>query len=264
LPNPESEFGLGPSFGLGLIGAASGITLPQQLPINVETTSRPPYRLSSSQAGARYSRSVGKWDLTANYFYGWEDVPTPYLRGLSAQPGAGQLLLNFAPRFDRKQIFGGTAATNFGPVVLRMEAGWNARKAAAVTEFPPRSGFEKFGQFSSVVGADYSPREWVWLSGQYFLQFTSAPQHRLLLPRYNHLASIYVRMNFFRETLRPELFVLTGLNQREYLIRPRLARSFGDDWSIGVGADFLGGRPSNPFGFFNSNDRIVLEVKWMK
>ena len=60
--------------------------------------------------------------------------------------------MTFAPRYDRKEVFGGTAATNFGPLVLRMEAGWNARKAAAVITFPPQSGFEKFGQFSGVVG----------------------------------------------------------------------------------------------------------------
>jgi hypothetical protein len=264
LPGAENEFGFGPSFGFGLISAASGSPLPPQLPINVEPTPRPPYRLSSSQAGARYRRSLGKWDLTANYFDGWEDVPTPYLRDLSIQSTPTNPALTITPRFDRKQVFGGTAATNFGPVVLRMEAGWNTGKAAAVTAFPPRSGFEKFGQFSSVVGVDYSPREWVWLSGQYFWQFASAPQRTLLLPRDNHLASFYIKTNFFRDTLRPELFVLTGLNQREYLIRPRLTRSFGDHWSLGLGADFFGGRSSHPFGFFSSRDRIMLEVKWMK
>lgn len=264
LPNAESEFGLGPSFGLSLINAAVATPLSPQFLTHVEPTRRPPYRVRSSQAGARYSRSLGKWDVTANYFYGWEDTPTPYIGGLGIDTRLGGVVPIFTPRFDRKQVFGGTAATNFGPVVLRMEAGWNTRKAAAVTISPPQSGFEKFGQFSSVIGVDYSPREWVWLSGQYFLQFTSAPQQTLLLPRYNQLASIYIKTNFFRETFKPELFVLTGLNEREYLIRPRLTRSFGDHWSVGLGADFLGGRASNPFGFFNANDRIVLEVKWMK
>jgi hypothetical protein len=272
LPGPDNEFGLGPSFGLGLITAAGDPSLPQ-LPIRVEPTARPPYRFRSGQAGARFSRSVGKWDLTANYFYGWEDVPTPYLRAPASPAGAASSALttaqiapalSFAPRYDRKEIFGGTAATNFGPVVLRLEAGWNTRKASAVTISPPRSGFAKFGQFSSVVGADYSPREWLWLSGQYFLQFTSAPQRALLLPRYNHLASVYLRANFFRDTLRPELFILTGLNQRQHMIRPRVVRRFGDHWSVGLGADFLGGRPITPFGFFQSRDRAVLEIKWMK
>jgi hypothetical protein len=264
LPVSSNEFGLGPVFGLGLINAAANATTttPNNLPLsfNIAPTARPAYRLNSSQAGVRYSRSVGRWDLTANYFYGWEDIPTLHLR----VPQPSPTRLDFAPRYDRKQVFGGTAATNFGPVVLRMEAGWNTRKQTAVTTFPPLTGFAPRGQFSSVVGADYSPKGWLWLSGQYFLQFTSAPQSSLLFPRYGHLASVFVRTNFFREKLKPELFVLAGLNEKQYLVRPRISRSIGDRWTVGVGADFMGGRPIYPFGYFDSRDRVVLELKWTK
>jgi hypothetical protein len=203
---------------------------------------------------------MGRWDLTANYFYGWEDVPTPYLGGVDES----DFSLVLRPCYDRKTVFGGTAATDFGPVVLRMEAGWNARRANAVRTFPPTTGFERFGQFSSVVGADYSFRPWLWVSGQYFLQFTSAPQRVLVLPRTNHLVSLFARGDFWRETLKPELFILTGLNQRQYMVRPRVTKSFGDHWSVSVGADFLGGRPITPFGFFSTRDRVVLELKWLK
>jgi hypothetical protein len=260
VPAPENEFGLGASFGLSLIAEALGDLPIADLPTSVQPTRRPPYRLRSSQAGARYSRSVGRWDLTANYFYGWEDVATPYLSGFDETT----LTLIIAPRYDRKVVYGGTAVTDFGPVVLRMEAGWSGRRSTAITTFPPTTGFERFGQFSSVVGADYSFRPWLWLSGQYFLQFTSAPQEKLVFPRYNHLASFYARGDFFRDTLKPELFILTGLNQRQYMIRPRVTRSFGDHWSVSVGADFLGGESFTPFGFFATRDRLVLELKWLK
>lgn len=263
LPAADNEFGLGESFGLGLIGAAAGeLNLPQ-LPFRVEKTERPAYRLKSSQFGARYSRSVGKWDLTANYFYGWEDAPTNYLIGIENSINNSPPTLVFKPRFDRKEVFGGTAATNFGSLVLRLEAGWNRNKSTPVMTNTP-TGFEKHGQFSSVAGLDWSAKTWLWISGQYFLSFTSAPQEKLLLPRYNQLASIYFRTNFMRETFRPELFVLTGLNQREYLIRPRIVKTIGDHWSVGVGADFLGGKQTNIFGYFDSRDRVVLELKWMK
>jgi len=263
LPAADNEFGLGESFGLGLIGAAAGeLNLPQ-LPFRVEKTERPAYQLKSSQFGARYSRSVGKWDLTANYFYGWEDAPTNYLSGIENSINNSPPTLVFKPRFDRKEVFGGTAATNFGSVVLRLEAGWNRDKSTPVIT-NAQTGFEKHGQFSSVAGLDWSAKTWLWISGQCFLSFTSAPQEKLLLPRYNQLASIYFRANFMRETLRPELFVLTGLNQREYLIRPRIVKTIGDHWSVGVGADFLGGKQTNVFGYFDSRDRVVIELKWQK
>jgi hypothetical protein len=263
LPAADNEFGLGESFGLGLIGAAAGeLNLPQ-LPFRVEKTERPAYQLKSSQFGARYSRSVGKWDLTGNYFYGWEDAPTNYLGGIENSINNSPPTLVFKPQFDRKEVFGGTAATNFGSVVLRLEAGWNRNKSTPVTTNTP-TGFEKHGQFSSVTGVDWSAKTWLWASWQYFLSVASAPRQKSLFPRYNHLASIYLRTNFLRDTLRPELFVLTGLNHREYLIRPRITKTIGDHWSVGVGADFLGGKRINIFGYFDSRDRVVLELKWLK
>jgi hypothetical protein len=263
LPGPDAEFGLGESFGLGLIGAATVLPDVTQIPLRREPTVRPAYQLKSSQGGVRYSRSIGSWDVTGNYFYGWEDIPTNYLSAIEQTTNSPSPTLVFKPEYDRKEVFGGTAATNFGSVVLRMEAGWNRHKPAAVKSDSP-SGFEKKGQFSSVVGLDYAARTWLWMSGQYFLQFTSAPREKLLFPRYNHLASLYFRTNFFRETLRPELFILAGLNEKQYLIRPRVTKTIGDHWSIGVGADFLGGKRTNIFGYFDSKDRVVVELKWTK
>ncbi len=262
LPGVENEFGLGSNFGLGLIGAAQSNLPP--FSTRVESTQRPAYQLKSSQGGARYSRSIGSWDLTGNYFYGWEDTPTSYVRGIEFKPNEPLPTVVFKPRFDRKEVFGGTAATNFGSVVLRMEAGWNRNKPQAVTGFPIKSGYEKFGLFSSVTGLDWSANTWLWVSGQYFLQSINAPQSRLLFPRNNHLASVFFRTNFLRDTLRPEFFVLTGLNQRQFMVRPKLTKTFGDHWSVGVSADFLGGKQTNIFGYFDSRDRVVLELKWMK
>ena len=177
VPVGDDEFALGPSYGLGLIGAAVGDPL-LTFPLNVAPTIRPPLNVGSSQAGARYRRSIGAWDVTANYFYGWEEIASNYLSGIDNS--TPQPTLEFSPRYDRKEVFGITGTNNFGPVVLRMEAGWNINKPVASTRVP--SGIEKHGQFSSVVGLDYSPAEWVSLSGQYFLQFASAPQADLAFP----------------------------------------------------------------------------------
>ncbi len=264
LPGAENEFGLGSRFGLGLIGAAHSNNDFPPFTTRVEPTSRPAHQLKASQGGARYGRSLGKWDVTANYFYGWEDTPTSYVRGFEFKPNEPLPIVVFKPRFDRKEVFGGTAATNFGSLVLRMEAGWNRNKSQAVTDAPIKTGFEKFGLLSSVVGLDWSAKTWLWISGQYFFQSVNAPQSRLLFPRNNHLASIYFRTNFLRDTLRPEFFVLTGLNQRQFMVRPKLTKTIGDHWSVGVGADFLGGKQTNIFGYFDSRDRVVIELKWMK
>lgn len=262
-PAANNEFGAGPVFGLGLIDAALAAEGLPKFPLRVESTARPSYRLNASQAGARYSRSVGRWDVTANYFYGWEELPTTYLKGVEPTPNSPLPTVIIKPKHDRKEVFGGTAATNFGSVVLRLEAGWNRNKSVPVSTLT-QTGFARHGQFSSVIGADWSAKTWLWISGQYFFSFVSAPQRELLLPRENHLASVYFRTNFLRDTLRPELFVLTGLNQKQFLVRPRLVKTINDHWSIGLGADFLGGRTTNIFGYFDGRDRAVIELKWLK
>jgi hypothetical protein len=43
-----------------------------------------------------------------------------------------------------------------------------------------------------------------------------------------------------------------------------LTKTFGDHWSASIGADFLGGRRTNVFGYFDSRDRVVIELKWLK
>src|SRR5262249_24581864 len=195
LPGANDEFGFGESFGLGTILAGTPFA---KIPVEVEPTKRPGYRIGSSQFGVRYRRSVGAWDLTANFYRGWEDVPTPRAADFQIEP---EPRLTIAPVYERKTVLGGTATTNFGPVVLRLEAGWSFRKRTAVT-IPTSNGFENLDQFSSVVGLDYSPRTWLSLSGQYFLQFASAAGRDLLFPRYDHLTSLYVKTNFLRDTLK--------------------------------------------------------------
>ncbi len=258
LPVVGNEFGLGQSFGLGLVTETARQAGLPPFDVRALPTIRPAYQLMHSQFGARYSRSIGSWDWTANYFYGWEDVPTNQLvevRDTTPQPTAV-----FQPRYERRKVFGVTGANNFGPVVLRLEAGWNQDRATATRE----ARLARLGQFSGVAGLDYSPREWLWLSGQYFLSFAAAPQTSLLFPRYSHLVSLYARTNFFRDRLRPELFVLTGLNERQSLLRPKLTQVLNDHWTVSLGADFFGGNQRNIFGAFRQNDRLLLEVKWSR
>jgi hypothetical protein len=264
LPVEGDEFGVGQSFGSGLIKAALADSPLAQLSIQTDKAKRPAYNLKASQFGARFSQSLGSWDWTANYFFGWEDVPTNYLGGIATQSNKPLPILVLSPSYDRKEVLGMTGTTNFGPVVLRLEAGWNRKRAVAVTDQPIQDGYIKTCQISSVAGLDYSPREWVWLSGQYFYSQVTVSRERLLFPQQTHLLSFAIRTKFFRDQFKPELFILTGLNQQQYLLRPRIWRNWGDFWGMGIGADFLGGSTRNVFGYFQSRDRIVLELKWQR
>jgi hypothetical protein len=47
-------------------------------------------------------------------------------------------------------------------------------------------------------------------------------------------------------------------------VRPRLTKIINDHSSVSAGADFLGGRSNNIFGYFGARDRAVIELKWVK
>jgi hypothetical protein len=260
-PGAEKEYGLGPIYGLGLLQSGVGQDATPISPFEIGETERPATTIGNSQVGLQYRRSFGQWDLTANYFRGWEDLPTPFFR--FGAPGN----LRFEPRYPRREVVGGTAATSRGPVVLRMEAGWSRRRPVAsspllVADSFSQNGFRLATQFSGVFGLDYSARSWLWISGQYFLQQTFGEQRQLLQPRTGHLLSLYWRAQFFRERLRPELFLLVGLHERQSMIRPRWTWLMGDHFSISVGADLLAGKPSTLLGAFAGRDRLVLETRW--
>lgn len=264
-PGEEKEFGLGPVYGLGLLQRSPSASPVPQGRFEIAPTERPATTLGNSQVGVRYQQSLGGWDLTGNYFRGWEDLPTPFL-GLPTQTSPPGTVL-FEPRHVRREVLGGTAATARGPVVFRFEAGWNLRRPVALApqallDGSAPDGFGQATQFSGVVGVDYSVKPWLSVSGQYFLQETFERQERLLLPRTSHLVSLYWRAQFFRERFRPELFLLVGLHERQSMIRPRLTRLLGDHFSISFGADLLGGTARTPFGAFADRDRLVLETKW--
>ncbi|MBI1747292.1 MAG: hypothetical protein HYR55_11965 [Acidobacteria bacterium] len=185
---------------------------------------------------------------------------------LRARRGSGEevagLLAQIGGHYDRKTVFGVTAANTIGPVVLRLEAGWTARRPFAVRTFPVTAPFQRFGQFAGVLGIDYSFRSWLWTSAQYFLQLTSAPQSILRQPRNAHLVSLHLRGEFQRETLHPEVFILAGLSRRQFLLRPRVARGFGDHWSAAWGVDIFGGHADTFLGFFATRKRAVVEIKY--
>lgn len=264
-PGAEKEFGLGPVYGLGLLSPSSSSPPIPGGGLEIGPTERPATTLGNSQVGLRYQHTLGGWDLTGNYFRGWEDLPTPFLGQPASGTPPGRTLLE--PRHVRREVIGGTATTARGPVVFRFEAGWNrhrpvALQPQALLDGSAPNGFGRAAQFSSVVGLDYSVTPWLWVSGQYFLQETFEKQERLLLPRTSHLVSLYWRAQFFRDRFRPELFLLVGLHERQSMIRPRLTRLLGDHFSVSVGADLLGGTPRTPFGAFGDRDRVVLETKW--
>lgn len=268
LPVGRDEFTPG-LFGPVSIAAAPGPGLPPPA-IDLAPTRRPGYRPESWQGGLRYRRTLGSWDLTANYFRGWEDLPTPYLGGLSSRPDTTPSIL-VSPRHERKQVLGGTATNSFGALVVRFEAGLNPGLPLPVSDLRHPDGFARGTRFSGVAGVDYSARPWLWISGQYFIQTNrlastskeAARDPQPLFPRQSHLVSFYLRTNFFRETLRPEVFVLAGVNERQYLVRPRVTKTLGDHWTIGAGIDFLGGASRSILGSFGGRDRVVVELKWM-
>lgn len=268
LPVGRDEFATG-LFGPGGLATSPGAGLSPPV-IELVPTRRPGYRPDSWQGGLRYRRTFGSWDLTANYFRGWEDLPTPYLGGSRSTPDSAPSIL-VSPRHERKEVLGGTATNSFGSLVVRLEAGLNPRVPLPVSSVRHPDGFARGTRFSGVAGVDYSARPWLWISGQYFIQTnhlasttqaaTRDPQP--LFSRQSHLISFYLRTNFFRETLRPEIFILTGVNERQHLVRPRVIKVLSDHWTIGAGVDLLGGTSRSILGSFAGRDRVVIELKWI-
>jgi hypothetical protein len=58
-------------------------------------------------------------------------------------------------------------------------------------------------------------------------------------------------------------FIMYGINEQEFLIRPSVHYNISDSTNITIGADvFEGGDENTLFGQFDDKDRLYVELKY--
>lgn len=225
-------------------------------------------RLSDSEVGFRVTRFLRNMDVSLNYFYAWSDFPVPFRRTV----GLNQFLIE--PRHERFHLLGGTFNYAFDVFVIRGEGGVTLGQHFVSTDPNDADGIRQREFLSYVLGLDWTVNDNLTANFQFFQNVIFNKPSDISDDAVTNIVSLFLRSDFWNETLFPQFLTLYGIDRGELLIRPQLEYQINDFLSVTLGFDFFVGPRSGFFGqyaasagrlrdrhFTGKNNRIFLEVK---
>jgi len=246
----------------------------------------PIHNFENSEFAFRLSRFILGWDISTSYFYTWDDFPAAFrdveIPGFSALPQTDPIA--FKPRYTRLRIPGVTLSKSLGKVVLNAEAAYVDGKVFGVRigSFAgpdPNTETVVLGEIQRdfvkyAVGLDTT----LWstdISGQVLQQYIIKYQTDIIQDQVDTVLGLFLRRTLFANTLTAQVLTLYFINDKEWLIRPRLSYGLTDQIKLSFGADLLIGTISDVgperialpgefhfVGFFNNNSRVYTEIQY--
>jgi hypothetical protein len=224
-------------------------------------------RLSDAEVGARLTRFLRGMDLSLNYFYTWEDFPVPFRQVI----GPNTFLIE--PTHNRIHLLGGSFNRAFEVFVIRGEGVVTLGQHFVSADPNEPDGVRQRESLLYVLGFDWTVNDNLLANVQFFQSVIFNKPSDVVGERVNNALSLFLRADFWNETLFPQLLVLYGANFSDFLIRPLLRYDLTDLWSVTVGLDFFVGSRSGFFGQFAAcadprdrhyngcTDRVFVEVR---
>lgn len=221
-------------------------------PLVVRDLEEPASEPGSWEYGLRWSRLLGRLDLTVNALYGWANAPAPSRRLTAAG-------LELTPRARRSRLLGASGDLPVGPGVLRFEATYTPddRREIATPDGLGRSVRQDV--WRHVVGFDWLRRNWL-VSPQWFEERVIAPDPRLAGDSHRTFVSLLLRRAFRQDRLTLQTFYAYGLGHDDEWFSLKLGHRFLGRLELTLGVDVLDGAPRGVFGRFDPRDRMTLET----
>ena len=214
---------------------------------------RPGQNLDGSNWGARVSRLVDGWDLSAFYYRSYDVSPTLY----ALSQGVARL------RHDRIGQFGGTFSKDLGSFVLKGEAvHTHGRSLNTFSSGPGFSiGLLPTDMVDYALGVDVPAADWRF-NMQYYGRWLEEHVPALMTDRHEQGVTLQV-VHGAGTNLEAEILALSSVNRSDHLIRPKLTWKFAPAWRLVGGVDVFGGNGKGLFSRYDRNDRVYLELRHM-
>ncbi|HRI87343.1 MAG TPA: hypothetical protein PLJ47_14905 [Candidatus Hydrogenedentes bacterium] len=249
LPRVDSEFEL----------TAGVPPVPPGFHLEFESPDRPSRFFADSDAGLRLSTFKSGWDITFNYLYHYDDVPTFSRKfGLTAEGPA----VRVQPEYARSHLFGGTASKAFGDFTLRLEYGLFLDKHFPTGSLLDRDGVVEGTNLSYMIGLDWFGIENTVVSFQVFQDWFSNDAEGLARDEMQTYTTLALQRRFIRDTLMVESIWFQDLNHGDGLIRPKITYAVNDALSVYAGVDYFYGSEKGFFGQFDAKDRVYGGLTW--
>lgn len=247
---------IGRPFSLAQSGAGSDFypypLSPAGLP-TLRPERKPGYALDHGNFGVRLSKLTRGWDLSGFYYTSMDSAAT-YLRDAVAQD-------EFTPVHGRIWQGGGSLAKDQGGFVLKAEAVYTHGRRYNVINLTDPDGVVKQNTLDWAVGLDFNPSTDTRVNTQFFqrVYFDHAPD--INFDQFENGFSVLLHHDFPRKW-EAEVLLISSLNRRDWLLRPKLAWRFRPDWRLTLGVDVFEGPATGIFGQYDAQDRVYTELKY--
>lgn len=228
------------------------------------STDKPNDGFSDGEWGVKYSLFVGGWDLTANYFYHYQDNPVLYQDVVGATPT--EVTVEVTPTYERNHLLGATASNAFGEVTVRTEVVYNSDTFHVADDANSLSsgarGIKKSAELAYVVGLDYQGISDVFLSAQWFQSHLLQHDQSMARRETKNSVTFLYRHNFENETWELEVLDIHAIEQDDGVVQTKLSHMLESNLELWMGLDIFYGDTDGLFGQFDHNDRWIFGAEW--
>lgn len=227
---------------------------PGSAPPSRVRTQRPDDLFGDAGYGGRLVGLVGGWDLSLAAYSGIDPEP---LGRIDVQDQG----IEIVRVYERREVIGGSAARNIGPVTARLEAAWRPERSHVVRTPSGLLEAREVDQFGIALVTDFiAPRD-VFVSFQVFHSRVMDAPPGLVRPDEETLTSLLITRSFANDRLDASLQWYAGEGGEEGIWRPKFSYALSDTTSIEISADIFYGNADGVFGQFDDRDRLMLTLR---
>lgn len=225
---------------------------PPGVAVNINDADRPDRFFKDSDAGLRLASFIGGWDISVNYLYQFNNLPTLY-QDISAGP-----TVNINPEYERTHVIGGTFSNAFGDFVVRGELGYFSDRYYVTDQTLLERGIAETPELNYVLGLDWTGIDDVFISAQLFQSWLTDYQSNINRDELDTTLTFLYRQDFLYETVEAEVLIISNLNHGDGLVRSKITYEWNSELTTWLGVDIFYGSDNGLYGQFSNNDRFVV------
>jgi len=221
---------------------------------SINNAEKPDGFIDDGDLGLRFRTFLHGWDLSANYFYHYIDMPVFY-QNLTISG------IEITPTYQRSHLIGTTFSNSRSAWTLRGELAYNS-DTYHLSKNQENRGISRESEFAAVLGLDYQGLTDTLISIQVFQSHLLDYEQQTIRDQNEQIASLLIQRDFSNQTWKLEAILLYSLNRNDNLFRPKLSYNISNNFDIWLSADIFSGDPDGQFGQFDKTDRITLGLTY--
>ena len=221
----------------------------------VEEAERPGRFFADADYGVALTALVGNWDLSFNYLYQYNNLP----QFLYAED---ETSLTVSPEYTRTHMIGGSFSTSLGDFIIRGELAWFTNRSFTVArDFEP-TGTALSGEFSYVLGIDYSGLSDTFISMQLFQSFVQDNVPGMIRDATETNMTFFIRRTFNSDLSKIELRDVTNLDRGDGFVELSAEHELNDNLTIGARVVVFYGNQLGLLGQYRDKDFFGINLEY--